>query len=136
VPDSLLNDATLRLTDALLSVINVGSAHHIAMLGDVGEPAQGFDVARPHQSSLNSRGHASGRTTVEDLSHSHVGLTVTFWCEGEARETMGHHASTRSTAARMGPGRAATGMPRTKTLGVPATPRAIAHSVTNDGQGR
>jgi hypothetical protein len=35
---------------------------------------------------------------------------------------MGHHASTRSTAARRGPGRAATGMPRTKTLGVPATP--------------
>jgi hypothetical protein len=44
--------------------------------------------------------------------------------------------STRSTAARMGPGRAGTGIPRTKTLGVPATPRATARSVTNAGQGR
>lgn len=54
------------------------------MLGDVGEPAQGFDVAGPHQGSLNSRGHAFGRSSVEDLSHSQVGSTVTFGGEGEA----------------------------------------------------
>lgn len=44
--------------------------------------------------------------------------------------------STRSTAARMGPGLAGTETPPTKTLGIPATPRATARSVTNAGQGR
>jgi hypothetical protein len=58
------------------------------------------------------------------------------WSLTDTEGYEGYQVSTRLTAARMRPGRAATGMPRTKTLGVPALPRATAHSVTNDGQGR
>jgi hypothetical protein len=37
-------------------IFSIRSAHHITVLGDVGEPAQGFDVAGPHQGSLNLHG--------------------------------------------------------------------------------
>ena len=46
----------LLVVTAQSSGIGVGHAHHIAVLGDVGEPAQGFDVAGTHQGSLSLHG--------------------------------------------------------------------------------
>jgi len=54
------------------------------VLGDVGEPAQGFDVAGPHQSGLNTHGQVLSRTPVEKLPHGYVSFVVPYRREDNA----------------------------------------------------
>jgi hypothetical protein len=59
---------------ASASGVDARFAHHIAVLSDIGEPTQRFEVAWTNQGSLKWGGHLRGRTSIEYLSHRHVGL--------------------------------------------------------------
>jgi hypothetical protein len=52
------------------------------VFSDIGEPAQGFDVARAYQGSLEWGGYQPSRAPVKYLFYRHTGLIVTIRRQG------------------------------------------------------
>jgi hypothetical protein len=78
-------------------------------------------------------GHLDPDTHPE---HRRSGAEISAGQRGRRAGMAGGQPSATRTASSIGPGRAATGHPSASTLGVPAIPRWIAHSVTYGGHGR
>jgi hypothetical protein len=65
-----------------VSAVPARFAHHLAVFSDIGEPAQGFDVARAYQGSLEWGGYQPSRAPVKYLFYRHTGLIVTIRRQG------------------------------------------------------